>query len=489
MKTIKELLKDVEILEKKGSVEVLSSKALGITEDSREIKPGYIFVAKKGTNLNGETFIPDAIKRGASVVIKEGPLKNGIPEGVLQLRVRDTKKVLSILALRFFGDPQKRIKLIGVTGTNGKTSVSWFLKQCLSLKGNPVGYTGTIGYDVGSFFRAKETTPGIVEFARLLKEAAENKLEWIVSEVSSHALSQDRIRGLNFEVGVFTNLSHDHLDYHGSMEEYYQAKRRLFEVYVAEEKPCVISLETPWGERLKEELKRYYPKKKVFTTNHPEFFVRLRRGCKDPIFELVTKNGVYPFVSQVVGGYQLKNLATVAGVLLVLGWQEKEIVEAFEVLKNPPGRLELVGHFKGADIFVDYAHTPEALKEAILTLKEAFRKKLLLVFGCGGNRDKEKRPEMGKIACELADYSIITSDNPRWEDPEKIVRDIEKGFFEKRYTVILDRREAIARAIERLEPGWVLLIAGKGHEDYQEVMGKRHPFSDSQVVKEIIGRT
>ncbi len=480
-KTLRELLKGVNIEEVSGSLDVFIT---GITEDSREVKPGYLFVARKGTKKSGEEFIKDAVKQGAIAVIKEPPFA---PErGITQIIVRDIKEEMGKLALNFFDNPQEKLRLIGITGTNGKTSAAFFVRQALENLGLKTGYIGTVEYYVGEKLPAKETTPSIIKLAELFSLLVKRGFEACVLEVSSHALHQKRLSTLKFEVAGFTNLSRDHLDYHKDMETYYQSKKLLFTEHLIENGAAVISLDTAWGKRLFEELSKEHPYLKLFPVNGEGFEVEvLERG--EGIKLKVKRDGRnYEVFLEAIGDFQKFNLGVAWGVLLCLGIEESLLTDAFSGAVSPPGRLEVVGSFKGALLVVDYAHTPSALKSALLGLKPWVRNRLILVFGCGGNRDKGKRQVMGEIAEELADIVIVTSDNPRFEDPQAIIKDILKGFKKKKPLVIPDRREAIEKGVEILEEGDVLLVAGKGHEEYQEIGGKKIPFSDREELLRVV---
>ncbi len=485
MKLLKELFKDIEVvaffpesaMEKYGNLEIS-----GIAEDSRKVKPGYIFVAKKGTRLNGEDFIEDAIERGAIVVVKETPLKGSKKfKDVVFVQVKNVKKALSILTLNFFSHPEKRLLLIGVTGTNGKTSVSYFTKTVLNKAGLKTGYMGTLFYETDRIIPALETTPSIIKIAEILDEMVKKGFDACVMEVSSHALDQDRIMGLLFDITVFTNLSRDHLDYHKTMEDYYQAKKKLFTSYSKPEGKMVISFETDYGKRLAEEI--YYVGNRLITVNNDRIKAEILDRENGLIFLLRLFKNSYKISTTLYGDYQAKNIATLSGILLALGWEEEKIAYYLKGLKNPIGRLELVAEHRGAKIFVDYAHTPSALEEALKSLESLKRGRLLLLFGCGGNRDKGKRPIMGKIASSFADVVFLTSDNPRFEDPLQIIEDIKKGMNGKTPCIVIpDRKKAIEEAVKELKKGDVLLIAGKGHETYQEIRGKRYHLSDQEEV-------
>lgn len=493
MKFLKDIIKDVEILKVYPEDEKwLTIPVYGIADNSKEISEGYVFIARKGTNLKGEDFIPEAINRGAKVIVRETPIEpQKIPSGVYQIQVRDVKKALSQMALNFFDHPEKKLTLIGVTGTNGKTSVCYFTKTLLQSLGVKTGYIGTIFYEIERRIPATETTPSIIKLGWLMKEMVDKGFKACVMEVSSHALDQKRVEGLSFEIAGFTNLSRDHLDYHKTMEAYFQAKKLLFTDYLTPEGKVVLSFETEYGKRLYQELKTFLPEDRIFIVNDGYLRVEIL-GMEDGLeveLKFLETGEVYRVKTSLFGEYQAKNLATTVGILTALGYPTEEIVLRLRELRNPVGRLELVAEFNGAKVFVDYAHTPSALEYALKSLLPLKKNRLVVVFGCGGNRDAGKRPLMGEVAETIADYVILTSDNPRFEEPEAIIDDIKKGLKGiKPCKVIPDRREAIEFAIRFLEEGDVLLIAGKGHETYQEIQGKRYPFSDQEEILETIKR-
>jgi UDP-N-acetylmuramoyl-L-alanyl-D-glutamate--2,6-diaminopimelate ligase len=488
MKTLKDILKEIEVINSFALTNLETIEVKGIEENSKLIKPGYVFVARKGINTNGEFFIEEVISKGAVAVLRETPPDRNLK--ISQFQIKNLKKSIFKILSNFYDNPCKALKLIGITGTNGKTSVSFFTKCLLDHFGVKTGYIGTLFYDIGEVFPSKETTPSLFTLFPLLKKLTKKNYQACVLEVSSHALSQDRISGIKFDICAFTNLSRDHLDYHKDMEDYFNAKKKLFLNYLKKEGTAVISLETSYGKRLAEELKQA-DLKKLFLVNDPE-------GKGDVNVEIVDRRGGltlkvrcrgkgYLVKTQVFGDYQAKNIGTLWGVFLALGFEADEIAKRISQLKNPPGRLEVVSEFRGAKIVVDYAHTPSALEEALKSLQKVKEKRLMVLFGCGGNRDTGKRPLMGKVANKLADEIILTSDNPRFEDPLAIIEDIKRGLNgTKPLKVIPDRREALKQAIKELKKGDVLLVAGKGHEDYQEIKGKRIPFSDREEVLNIV---
>ncbi len=485
MKRLKEILPEEKIIEASNLKEDLMVK--GVTDDSRRVEPGFLFVARKGKNLDGEAFIREALKRGAVALLRESPLERGLD--CPQIRVEDIRRTLGEVALNFYDRPEKGLTLIGITGTNGKSSTSFFLKSLLERLHKKAGYIGTLFYEIEERIPAKETTPSILEIASLLKRANLAQLEYVVMEVSSHALDQDRIYPLHFKVAAFTNLSRDHLDYHETMEAYFSAKKKLFTQYLEKDGRAVISLETEYGKILFSELKSSGPLKKeaLIPVNDEAVSVQILGRAPGLKLRIQTARGLYEVETHLFGDYQAKNVATLWGCALALGLRDEEIAWALEGLTNPPGRLELCGNKKGALIFVDYAHTPEALENAIKSLLPLKGNRLITLFGCGGNRDPGKRPLMGRIASKLSDLVILTSDNPRNEDPLRIIEDIKVGMNgSKPYFCIPERRSALEFAVKSLKEGDILLVAGKGHETYQEIGGKRYPFSDQVEIKKIL---
>ncbi|NPB09784.1 MAG: UDP-N-acetylmuramoyl-L-alanyl-D-glutamate--2,6-diaminopimelate ligase [Thermodesulfobacteria bacterium] len=471
-----ELLSSFAPLELRGE----ERDILGVTDDSREVAPGWVFVARRGTGVDGHDFVSDALKRGAAAIVAEKELD--LPAEVAFARLRDTRHVVGRLAAVFYGHPERALSLVGITGTNGKTSVSWFLKELLEKCNVRSGLLGTISYFLGEkVLPARETTPSAARIFSYLAQMREAGLTHAVLEVSSHALDQGRVEGLSFDVAAFTNLSRDHLDYHGDLETYFAAKRKLFSRYLKAQGRAVINIRDPWGRRLLEGLK--VPVTKVGEDLSGEIVARTREGL---VLRLRHGREEREVSTRLFGDFQLENLLVAAGCALALGLSFSEVSQALEGMSAPPGRLEWVASpAQGALVFVDYAHTPEALRRALESLRPYASGRLLVLFGCGGNRDQGKRPEMGRIAEEMADLVILTSDNPRFEDPEAIIADIVRGMSTKPL-IRTDRRQALALALEILRPGDVLLVAGKGHEDYQEVCGQRHPFSDREVIREIL---
>ncbi len=477
---LEELLREIEVLEIRGRVD-LEIKA--IEEDSRRVSPGSLFVARRGTRTDGHLFLKEAVQRGAVAVVRESAPDPELP--ATQIRVPEAAEALGRLLAAFFGHPERGLFLIGITGTNGKSSVAWILREALRRAGQKTGLLGTLVYDTGCRTeKALETTPRPTKLYALLSQMLKNGAETAILEVSSHALDQKRVAGLTFHIGVFTNLSRDHLDYHRELEAYYAAKKRLFTDHLREEGLAVINVQHPWGKRLAEELAGRVRILRVGKDFRAGVLSREKTGLRIKVEEA---SGEFVVATRLFGDFQRDNLLAAWAVLRAMGYAAKEVADLLSGVSAPPGRLEPVAEFRGARIFVDYAHTPEALEVALSSLRKLAPARLLCLFGCGGDRDQGKRPEMGQVASRLADLVFVTSDNPRFEDPEKIIRDILSGMnggAPRR--VVVDRREALKEALLSLAPGDVLLVAGKGHEDYQEIRGQRLPFSDADEIRRLV---
>ncbi|MCM8757883.1 MAG: UDP-N-acetylmuramoyl-L-alanyl-D-glutamate--2,6-diaminopimelate ligase [Candidatus Omnitrophica bacterium] len=455
----------------------------GITCDSRKVKKDFIFVAIKGFKDDGFRFIPEAIKRGAKVVVSYRMPKTKDISGASCIIVKNTRKTLSELSSILFKAISQKIKLIGITGTNGKTTTAYFIENILKRNGKAPLVIGTIDYHFkDKYFPSLNTTPSIEDTYNLFSEAVKEGINYAVMEVSSHALSQDRVAGLHFSYAIFTNLSRDHLDYHKRIENYFSSKAKLF-LKLNREDFAIINYDDPYGKKLlkltKAKIISYGLNKKA------DFFAyKIKLRPQGSLFTVKSSQGRFDFFSPLIGRYNLYNI--LAGICFAFseGLNLNSIREAMVEFNPPSGRLQKVKVPLDYHVFVDYAHTPSALKEVLLTLKGIFKKRIILVFGCGGDRDRGKRPQMGRIATELADLSIITSDNPRSEDPLKIAKDILRGIKKKNYKMIIDRKEAIFYALSSAKRDDVVLIAGKGHENYQIIKDKKFFFNDCKVVQE-----
>ncbi len=455
----------------------------GIAYDSRKVQPGYLFVAIKGFNADGHRFIPQAIERGAVAVVHERdyspPLQ--LREKALFIPVENTRIALSEISSRFFGEPSKRLKVIGITGTNGKTTTSTILYRALNMMGHKCGLMGTIQYDtVCRREKARLTTPESLEIHAMMREVLECGGEYHVMEVSSHSLALHRVEHVDFDVAIFTNLTMDHLDFHGSMESYMEAKLKLFR-NLRKDALSVINRDDPHSE----EFIRASSGRVITYSLNEKSDVRgeiLENSLKEGLVISIEIDGkIYILMNRnFIGKFNAYNLLAAFATLLNLDFEPSLITEILSRVKPPRGRLTKI-----RNVFIDYAHTPDALENVLKTLKEVPHSRLIVVFGAGGNRDRNKRPLMGKIAEKYADVVILTSDNPRWEDPMDIIRDIESG-MEREHIVEPNREKAILRAIDMADKEDIVLIAGKGHEDYQEIKGERIPFDDELIVRKAL---
>jgi UDP-N-acetylmuramoyl-L-alanyl-D-glutamate--2,6-diaminopimelate ligase len=482
----------------------------GITCNSRNVREGFIFVAIKGGTADGHNFIEAALSKGAAAVVCE----KGYPklEGLISkfpavswIAVTDCRDALAAFSNTFYGCPSAEIGLIGITGTNGKTTTSYLIKAVLEKWGKGVGLIGTISYAIkDETFEAPHTTPEACDFQRLLREMADKGCGYAVAEVSSHAIVQKRTDCTQFKAAVFTNLTRDHLDFHGTMDEYFSAKTGLFLDLLCEDGTAVINFDDPYGKRLSTILKEQRPSVKqitfaIFNQDADVAATDIRSTFRGTLFRIRTKDGLSgtEFFSPLVGQTGIYNILSAVCAALPLNVPIDVIREGIAALDLVKGRFERVDLGQPFLAVVDYAHTDDALERLLSTSrqllhdsrsgrKDAVQGKIITVFGCGGNRDRGKRPKMGRIASVLSDFAIITSDNPRNEEPAIIIKDIEAGIDKDNYVVIPDRRTAIRLAVLLASPGDIVVAAGKGHEDYQDVGGVRYPFSDRKVVEEAI---
>lgn len=470
----------------------IDADVTGIAYDSRAVEKGDLFAALPGEHVDGKGYAKAAVEKGASCVLALA----AIPDiRVPQVIVSDIRAALSKVSDRFYRSPSKRLVLVGITGTNGKTTTTYLLESIIKEAGFNPGVIGTVNYRYGGkVFSAPHTTPQAPDLHRILADMASRGVTHCVMEVSSHSLEQRRVADCSFRAGIFTNLTHDHLDYHKTMDEYFRCKSMLFESIKASGGYSVINTDDPWGVRLKAafpEAWAYSLKKRgdVF----PEEF-KLKDGVTEALIR--TPEGPVRISAHLVGEYNLYNILAAVGAAVSLGIEASAIERGVASLARVPGRLEKIeaGSFRA---YVDYAHTSDALERAIAALREISSGRIITVFGCGGNRDRLKRPKMGEISTRLSDITVITSDNPRDEDPLEIIGEIEAGIkgvtrympddvFAKGYLVMPDRREAIKKAVSLAQKGDTVLVAGKGHEDYQIVKGIKTPFSDFAALDEAI---
>ncbi|NMT64005.1 UDP-N-acetylmuramoyl-L-alanyl-D-glutamate--2,6-diaminopimelate ligase [Marinobacter orientalis] len=462
----------------------------GLKTDSREVRPGDAFVALEGSRTPADHYVEQAIDAGATVVLLETAQADECHEheGVLIVPVTDLRAQLGKIADRFFEHPSQRLRLIGVTGTNGKTSVSHYIATLLEETGTPCGVMGTLGYGMpGALQEGSHTTPDVVQVNRTLSRILAQGGRAAAMEVSSHALDQGRIDNLTMTGAVFTNLTRDHLDYHGSMEAYGAAKARLFER--EELHFAVINFDDPFGRQLYEQLEGKcdrvrYSLHEAQTELWMTEFSPSAGGFTASVDGLW---GGFEISAPLLGSFNVSNILAAMAVVLSLGAPVERVQRAVERLSPPPGRLEPFAGSNGVRVVVDYAHTPDALNSALAALRPHVTGRLFCVFGCGGDRDTGKRPEMAREAENAADVVIVTDDNPRNEDPDTITSDIMAGFGRpEQIAVIHDRAQAIRQAIHMAVAGDIVLIAGKGHEAWQEMAGQRIPFSDAEQVREAL---
>ncbi len=491
----------------------LDQEVQGLCYDSRKVKAGDIFFAAPGEKADGHEFIADAVRRGAAAVVfsRDGDW----PRPAAAVRVRDVRRAMGLWAAHFYGRPSTKLRLVGVTGTNGKTTLTYLIESLCGAAAMKPGVIGTINYrHSGRALPAHHTTPESPDVQALLAEMAAAGVQSVAMEVSSHALAQQRVRGVDFDVGVFTNLSRDHLDYHKDMEEYFSAKASLFTDYLCasskRRKAAVIYGDDPRGRQLLDQLRASaldlwsYGEGREWDV-HP---LKVERDVGGLRGEIQAREQTIRFASPLIGAANLQNILGAVGVGRALGIDAATIAEGINRLQAVPGRLEKVANDRGITILVDYAHSPDALEKVLGAVRPLTREKLICVFGCGGDRDRGKRPLMGEIAARLSDLVVLTSDNPRTEEPLAILAEVEAGVKgaglaklggaslgsrisrgeSAAYVVEADRRKAIGIAIGAATAGDLVLIAGKGHEDYQILGVNKVHFDDREAAREAAQR-
>lgn len=453
---------------------------VSIEYDSRKVKPGSMFCCIVGALFDGHTFAESAIQNGAAALLVERELPYPVP----QILVKNARKAMAEMSAAFYGYPQREMMMLGVTGTNGKTTTTYMVKAIAEQAGKKVGIIGTIRNMIASeSLHADRTTPESVDLFRLLRTMADAHVDMVVMEVSSHALEQFRVHGIRFDVGLFTNLTQDHLDYHKSFDNYLRAKKTLF----LNSKKGVVNVDDPYAGRMMEGL----------TIPILTFGVRDRADITaanidittDGVqFDLHTPEGDVLMNLPIPGLFSVFNAMGAVGMAQSVGIKLSHIKAGLESMTSVSGRLEAVKTDKGFSVFVDYAHTPDALENVLRTVREFAKARVICVFGCGGDRDRAKRPIMGEIAGRFSEFAVVTSDNPRTEDPMAIIESIEEGVKRSgvKYTVIENRKEAIRAALSMARERDIVLIAGKGHENYQEIMGTKYHFDDKEIVEELI---
>lgn len=482
MKILKDILYKVAIEAVKGSTEIAIHK---MDFDSRKIETNDVFIAIRGTISDGHNFIEKAIQQGAVAIICD-TFPETIIHGITYVQVKDTNSALAFMAANYFDDPSQNLKLVGITGTNGKTTIASLLYQLFKKAGFKVGLLSTVKILVDDVeYKATHTTPDSITINHYLKEMVENDVEYCFMEVSSHGIHQKRTEALHFVGGIFTNLSHDHLDYHPTFAEYRDVKKSFFDnlpktafaLSNIDDKNGQVMLQNTSAKKLSYALKSYADYKAQILENQLSGL-------------LLKINGNEVWV-KLIGTFNAYNLLAIYGAAIELGMENLEVLRLLSDLESVSGRFQFIVSDSNITAIVDYAHTPDALENVLKTINDirTRNEQLITVVGCGGNRDKAKRPIMAGIASELSDKAIFTSDNPRNEDPEVIISEMEQGVAPQNYKKILtitDRKQAIKTACQLAQPNDIILIAGKGHETYQEIDGIRHDFDDMKIVKEIL---
>lgn len=431
--------------------------------DSRKVKDGDIFIALEGATVDGHKFIDMAVEKGAKAVIvsKEVDLKHNVDYYL----VEDLRQHLGTIASNFYGSPEEKLKIVGITGTNGKTTTTYMLETLLGEE--KVARIGTVEYKIGDeIIEAPNTTPESLDLIKICKKAVEKKLEYLIMEVSSHALRIGRVDMLKFDCAIFTNLTPEHLDFHRDMEDYFLAKRELF-TKLKESKNGVINIDDPYGKRLFEEFGGI-----SYALNNREAQLSEAYLSEKKI--------------NVLGKYNIYNLLGAIGGAEILGLDRETILDRVEKIHGAPGRFEPVNAGQDFTVVVDYAHTGDALENILKSIQEMKKNRVITIFGCGGDRDKTKRPVMAEIAERYSDIVIATSDNPRTEDPTEILKDVERGFKNNKYLLEIDRAKAIFKGIELAQTDDIVLIAGKGHETYQIIGREKIHFDDREIAREAI---
>jgi len=492
---LKELIVGLEVERIRGEINL---EVEGLAYDSRKVENNFLFVAISGFREDGHQFIPQAIEKGARAIVIEKEMSiSSIPQKVVLIKVPSSRLALAQLSNCWYGFPSGEIKVIGITGTNGKTTTAYLVESILKKAGFKVGKISTIDYTLGKdFFPSSITTPESQDLQKMLKTMVERNLDYAVMEVSSHSLVLHRVEGIEFDRAVFTNISPEHLDFHKSWDDYLEAKVSLFKRLGKRarkriSKKAIVNIDDPVADYIIDNTSS-----EIIT-----YGIKKEADVRGKILE-ITPRGVFFILDMekkkrinlsLLGVHNVYNALAAASVALGEEMPTYLIKEGLEEIKRIPGRLEPIENKNGFRIFVDYAHTEDGLEKVLQALRKIVRGKLMVVFGCGGDRDSQKRPLMGKVALKLADYSIITSDNPRSEDPEEIIAQIEKGIKEeggkreKDYLTVVDRKQAIGLALEKMQRQDILLIAGKGHEKVQIFKDKVVEFDDREVVRDLLG--
>ncbi|MCT4508541.1 MAG: UDP-N-acetylmuramoyl-L-alanyl-D-glutamate--2,6-diaminopimelate ligase [Tepidibacter sp.] len=479
---LRDLVKNLDTVDIKGNVDINIDD---INYDSRKLKQNSLFICIKGFSLNGHEFILGAIKKGSIAFLVE---EDVYIKGYTFIRVKDTRKAMAKISSNFYNNPTKELNLIGVTGTNGKTTITHLIKEVFEYNNRKTGLIGTIKNVIGDEeIVSSRTTPESVELQGYFRKMLSKNINDCAMEVSSHSLELKRVDECEFKFGIFTNLTEEHLDFHANLDEYRRAKEKLFNITTLGN---IMNIDDKGGKKIYESIKSL--KTPVITYAIEEEADIMAKDIKiyssGIEYKLITPKYQMDIKTPMPGRFSVYNSLAVIALCYLMDIPKETIAESLEKTNGVSGRFESVDTDKGFSVIIDYAHTPDALENVLKTAKEFVKGNIITVFGCGGDRDKTKRPLMGKVSQEHSDYTVITSDNPRTETPEDIVSDILKGVDALSYKVILDRKEAINHAIEKAKEGDVVIIAGKGHEDYQVIGKEKIHFDDKEVVKEILGK-
>ena len=479
---LKDVLKGVRFKAEAGPAGL---KFRNLAINSKAAAEGDLFIAIKGYSVDGHKFIDEAIKRGARIIITEEDFVS--PRGVTKILVKDARAALPVIAGNFYRHPSKKLKIVGITGTNGKTTITYLLESILKRSGEKAGVIGTINYRINDKkISAKNTTPGPLELQGLLAEFAEEGASYAVMEVSSHSLDQDRVAGITFDAGIITNVTKEHLDYHKTIRNYLGAKAKLLGK-IKKGGIAILNNDDARAAGL-----RKYAKTKVLTYGIDKAAgvraINVKLSLGGTSFTMVTPKYSAGIETKLIGKHNVSNILAAAAAAFACGVQREYIKDGIKSFSSVPGRLEPVDEGQPFKVFVDFAHTEDALFNVLGILRKVARRRIITIFGCGGNRDRTKRPLMGRVACELSDDVVITSDNPRFEEPRDIIDEIETGVRGRfsNYRVVPDRREAIEKALAIASKDDIIIIAGKGHEKYQIVKEKTFPFDDCEVARSIL---
>lgn len=475
---LKDLLKGLDYTISNGIEDIDISK---VEYDSRKVLKGDLFFCIEGFKVDGHKFAAAAVKNGAAAIVCMQDIEENLPCTII--KVKDSRKAMSLISANYYENPSHKFKLIGITGTNGKTTSTFMMKSILEEASKKVGLIGTIANYIGDKkMHSERTTPESLELQKLFYEMSSEGIDYCIMEVSSHSLSLDRVFGVEFSEAIFTNLTQDHLDFHKTFENYYEAKLKLF----SSAKNSIINIDDEYGKRVYDDVnnnKITYSIEKAADVKAENINIHSRGAC----FDLVYKDNSVKVNLNLPGRYNIYNALGSAAACLNEGISLEHIKAGLEKV-TVPGRCEIVtkGNDLGFDVIVDYAHTPDGLENILKTAREFTEGRLISVFGCGGDRDKTKRPIMGRIGSDLSDIAVVTSDNPRTEEPAAIIEDIVKGIEKDNFIVVLNRAEAIKKAMCLAEKNDVIVIAGKGHEDYQILKDKVIHFDEREIIRDII---